>query len=88
MSEKNGRYIEIAGGKITETYTGDLTYYAGKDIISTAGKSLNESSNTEISHNEPKKVPIIESKDFDIKLSLNKEKDTLVPLAIPDFKKQ
>jgi hypothetical protein len=32
-----GKYIEIAGGKITETYRYDYNIYAGRNIILSAG---------------------------------------------------
>lgn len=36
----SGKYIEIAGGKITETYKYDYNMYAGGNIILSAGKSV------------------------------------------------
>ena len=88
MSE-NGRYTEIAGGKITETYTKDFEFFAGGSIISTAGKSINETGEEKgLSFKDPKDPPKIESTDFDIKLSLNKDNDTLVLLGVADFAKK
>ncbi len=54
MSE-NGRYIEIAGGKITETYTHDIEFFAGGSIITSAAKVISEKGEDKgVRYGEPK----------------------------------
>jgi hypothetical protein len=80
-------YRSYVGGKIIVTVGGDFNTYSEGDITFNAAKKITFAGEEGgVRFGEPKDAPQIESKDFDIKLSLNKEKDTLVPLGITDFK--
>ena len=47
-----GKYIEIAGGSITEIYEQNYNMYAGTNIITKAGKSVGEFAKEGISFNK------------------------------------
>jgi hypothetical protein len=57
--KKDGSYIEIAGGTITEKYEQDYNMYTGGSINLEAAKSINQTGENEgVSFNPPKAAPV------------------------------
>jgi hypothetical protein len=81
-----GNIIKVSGGKMRETSLKDYTAYAER-IKTNAAQYVKESSSDGILFGEPQTPPVKEA-DFDIRITLLKDKDTLLPLGITSFKGQ
>jgi WD40 repeat protein len=73
-----GKYIEIAGGKITETYKYDYNLYAGRNIILNAGKSVILHGEEGITFGEPLHPPQDEHNGSDKSTEIEESDDSTV----------